>query len=741
MRRKRYFHKMLLTYIVPSVFFILVAGGLLGYFYTSSLRRESDLQTRTYLNQVAQNIDYTVEIFRSTSEKLMAEPEFSTLVQGGPGMYGAAVKSINVINNHLLNSSTRGVFAVMSENAPFVLAQTGTQPFSNFVQEMGLDKKQQEYILKMLKEPSDNSFILVSREDGEERNDERLLFLQQEEVEPGNFALFLFLFPRQYLLPNGAGFMGPTTIMNWKDPENWPKNADTYMIEGLVEYIKHGSKSEAGFYETGDAWYYTRKLNYLPGYTAVIAVSQKDISRNVASKLLLTFCICIVLLGAFVLLAYFMTKSMYKPIRAITQMFYDIDNGGTAEKEEDEFDYIKTAGEHVKDLLHAQKITLRLKFLHDLLYGMAKREEIVQNIEQFGLQQYDNEACTVGIVMLANEAELEEGYSEDDVASIKNQTVRLFFEHLSKTVSFESVQMDARNYAVILRTDRLPEFAQMVEEILEDINLAYGIELVCFLGEEAPSIREIHTSYESALRMQSFFINDTGKLVYLPEDLRGNDNMYYYPIDLERNLIHAVLHQNRTDMEFILKHIIRENLVKRKLSNERFKEFLFSLAVTANRILHMMNKSIGEVFEEDVVFYLEFQMAETNGALKSKIEEIFETLYCASARDEEFSGSFKEQLLTFMEQNYTKDVSLSELAEYFGLSESHMSKKFKSCMGDTFKNYFNMFRIEKAKEILAQNPDIPIYRLSERLGFTNSNSFIRTFKRYTGVSPSKYKSE
>ena len=134
-------------------------------------------------------------------------------------------------------------------------------------------------------------------------------------------------------------------------------------------------------------------------------------------------------------------------------------------------------------------------------------------------------------------------------------------------------------------------------------------------------------------------------------------------------------------------------------------------------------------------------MCDTSEDIKAKIEEIFDRIYRAGASETEFSGSFQEQVLAFMEENYTKDVSLADIAAHFGLSESHMSKKFKSCMGDTFKNAFNIFRVEKAKEILMENPDIPIYQLSEELGFTNSNSFIRTFKRHTGISPAKYRSE
>ena len=62
-------------------------------------------------------------------------------------------------------------------------------------------------------------------------------------------------------------------------------------------------------------------------------------------------------------------------------------------------------------------------------------------------------------------------------------------------------------------------------------------------------------------------------------------------------------------------------------------------------------------------------------------------------------------------------------------------------MGDNFKNYINMYRIEKAKEILREKKDIKIKDLAEKLGYNSSNTFIRIFKKYEGISPTQFNPE
>ena len=100
--------------------------------------------------------------------------------------------------------------------------------------------------------------------------------------------------------------------------------------------------------------------------------------------------------------------------------------------------------------------------------------------------------------------------------------------------------------------------------------------------------------------------------------------------------------------------------------------------------------------------------------------------------------SVKIKIERYLEENYMIDISLENLADHLGHSFKYTSVLFKKVMGDNFKNYLSIYRIEKSKEIMQGNSGLRIKDLAELVGYNSSNTFIRTFRKYEGVSPGKY---
>ena len=88
--------------------------------------------------------------------------------------------------------------------------------------------------------------------------------------------------------------------------------------------------------------------------------------------------------------------------------------------------------------------------------------------------------------------------------------------------------------------------------------------------------------------------------------------------------------------------------------------------------------------------------------------------------------------------NFQRDISLQDLSDEFNITPKYCSKLFARLNNDTFKNYLNTVRIEKAREMLSENPLIKIVELAGKVGFNSATSFIRVFNKYAGVSPKAY---
>ena len=97
------------------------------------------------------------------------------------------------------------------------------------------------------------------------------------------------------------------------------------------------------------------------------------------------------------------------------------------------------------------------------------------------------------------------------------------------------------------------------------------------------------------------------------------------------------------------------------------------------------------------------------------------------------------EILSYINENYNKDISLKETSEKFYLSYYYLSRLFKEATGFTFVAYVNIVRVNKAK-ILIERTDSPIELISSEVGFGSQKQFVRVFKAMYGISPSKYKS-
>ena len=92
----------------------------------------------------------------------------------------------------------------------------------------------------------------------------------------------------------------------------------------------------------------------------------------------------------------------------------------------------------------------------------------------------------------------------------------------------------------------------------------------------------------------------------------------------------------------------------------------------------------------------------------------------------------------YIEENFSKDVSLNEISEELNISSYYFSKLFKDETGEGFVEYLTKRRVEKAKEML-KDPEKSIKEVGCECGYSDPNYFSRIFKKATGMTPTEYK--
>ncbi|MDR1586726.1 MAG: helix-turn-helix domain-containing protein [Treponema sp.] len=92
----------------------------------------------------------------------------------------------------------------------------------------------------------------------------------------------------------------------------------------------------------------------------------------------------------------------------------------------------------------------------------------------------------------------------------------------------------------------------------------------------------------------------------------------------------------------------------------------------------------------------------------------------------------------FIWENYTRKISLQEIADASGLSAPYFSTIFKEEMGENLSNYLNRLRVGKARDMLTET-ELALCEVAAACGFEDQSWFSKIFKSHTGISPGKYR--
>ena len=84
------------------------------------------------------------------------------------------------------------------------------------------------------------------------------------------------------------------------------------------------------------------------------------------------------------------------------------------------------------------------------------------------------------------------------------------------------------------------------------------------------------------------------------------------------------------------------------------------------------------------------------------------------------------------------EFQLMDLRQVLPLNRSYLSQLINSEYGCTFYQWVNDLRIEEAKRLMREQPEIKIQEVSDRCGFSSRVTFHRTFLRETGQTPSEW---
>lgn len=118
----------------------------------------------------------------------------------------------------------------------------------------------------------------------------------------------------------------------------------------------------------------------------------------------------------------------------------------------------------------------------------------------------------------------------------------------------------------------------------------------------------------------------------------------------------------------------------------------------------------------------------------ARVLECVDTLAKRQVKTHNIGNLAARQALQYIDENYARSITVSEISRCFNVSPSYLSQCFKQEVGVSIKHYLIMRRMQQAKHLLLTT-DKPIGAVALAVGYDDYRQFSKMFKSLTGVTP------
>ena len=213
-----------------------------------------------------------------------------------------------------------------------------------------------------------------------------------------------------------------------------------------------------------------------------------------------------------------------------------------------------------------------------------------------------------------------------------------------------------------------------------------------------------------------------------------------YPLELEKTLISFVQLGEKTKAKEILNDLLAEIFFFADGNLDVIKAKLYELTAYLSRaavevgakptdLADIVKKSLG-LFIENIDFHDICIL--TTEILDEYLDIVYKT------RGHRPAHSTLIKVISYINSNYhDSNLSLASVAGAVYVSPYYISHLFRDEMGTTFIDYLTRVRIDHAKEFLEEG--LSSEQTAEKAGFGDVSYFTKIFKKYVGVTPSKFR--
>lgn len=277
----------------------------------------------------------------------------------------------------------------------------------------------------------------------------------------------------------------------------------------------------------------------------------------------------------------------------------------------------------------------------------------------------------------------------------------------------------------------------LLEQALAPLSLRHHI----IFGKNVNGALHIHDSYNSAvIELQNSFFQPYN--TYRIYEHRDTYDTFFdvSTLNMDNRLSEALLRKDKKQTDLLLEELFEAIMPPRNVLPNQAKDLYYKLFTMINDTCEMLNlpgfaaKEPGDslwgyISECESIYELQDLLVQKAEQFFSQIQNRSENSSTVYLIKEFIAGRYQDETL-----------SIKDISEHVFLSSSYVCTLFKNETGRTLNQYLTDFRIDKAKNLLA-DPRYKITDISARVGYSDGNYFGKTFKKLVGMSPSEYREQ
>ncbi|MBD2872176.1 helix-turn-helix domain-containing protein [Paenibacillus arenilitoris] len=444
-------------------------------------------------------------------------------------------------------------------------------------------------------------------------------------------------------------------------------------------------------------------------------------------------------------------KPVNRFIQAMTNHLKKDARGPAFRKYSDEFQYFESTVQHIledRNLLNKQfnesKPMIKWQLLKELLTSRRKSATALQPyMDMLGLSLHGGHFVVMS-VEFDNKNEIP---TPRDLQLYSYALCNVAEELMNAESKGIAAEMDNGKCVVVMSFEdegdgeRHAMRAEAVADLMKDFAREYFNRTITIgIGNAVSGLGDIHQSYKQSLDALGYKLVLGGNSIITMEDITNEPSPQYYRLfGMTDGMVQSVKLLDRDKLrQQVAKwfEAFSDNNVRPEMIRQLIVQCLMKAATAAAEI----GVDPSELFPEEGMYEMLGGYEQLEQLERFTMEAL--ERYMASIQAKR-SGREKndviDKVLRYLEQHYMRsDLSLNLLASEFHISVSHLSKLFKEQEECNFIDYLMDIRMNRAKALLTDS-EAMIKDIAEQVGYTNVNSFVRLFKKTTGLTPTEFR--